>query len=186
MNILTTGNKNYGLAQAIDMVIGGDFISRETGYDLCNHDGIKAAVELSLKYDIFINSSALWRFNQTMLLEEVATRWHTEQKTGHIINIGSTADTGVRGSPWRYPIEKKSLKDYCRNLSYIAIGGVGIRISYISYGYLATPKVEEKHPTKNKITPEYAANVIKWVIDQPATININEISLDPIQELSPQ
>lgn len=181
MLILTTGNPNYGLAQGIRTVLGGDFVSRTTGHDLTTDAARVAVAQLSLGYDAFINCAALWRFHQSLVLEEVWTTWQKAGKRGHIVNIGSTADTGVRGGPWRYPIEKKALKDYNRNLTYSAIGGSGIKVTYIAYGYLSTPSVETKHPDKKKITPVDAAQMIKWVLDQPEGININELSLDPIQ-----
>lgn len=179
--ILTTGNPTYGLAKAIQSVIGGDFVSRTNGHDLTTDTGRATVARMSLSYDVFINCAALWRFHQTMVLEEVWKAWQEAGKSGTIINIGSTADTGVRGGAWRYPIEKKALRDYNRNLTYSAIGGSGIRVSYISYGYLSTPSVEAKHPDKKKIDPLYAAGIIKWVLEQPPGVNIHEISLDPIQ-----
>lgn len=181
MRILTTGNPAYGIAQAISEVIGGDFASRATGHDLCSDDGRNAFVEMSLGYDVVINSAALWRFNQSVLLEKLHTRWLEMGKKGHIISLGSTADTGTSGKSWLYPIEKKALRDLSRNLSYMAIGDCGIRVSYVSLGYVATPKVETKHPFKRKLQPNEVANLIKWVIDTPSHLNLNEISIDPIQ-----
>ena len=66
-NILMTGNTEYGLAQKFSIVCPQTkFVSRENEYDLCSKEGqSKLAVE-SLKYDVFINSSALYRFNQSL------------------------------------------------------------------------------------------------------------------------
>lgn len=183
MRILTTGNPTYGLAAAISEIVGGDFASRSSGFELTSDDGRSRLVEHSLDYDVFINCAALWKFHQTLVLEAVFNRWKETGKRGRIINIGSTADTGVRGSSWRYPIEKKALRDMSRNLSYTSIGGTGIAVTYVSYGYLSTPSVETKHPDKRKIDPIYAAGIIQWVIDQPLHLNVNEISLDPVQEV---
>lgn len=181
MTTLTTGNPSYGLAQAIATVIGGDFVSRSTGHDLTKDEVRKAVAEMSLGYDAFINCSALWRFHQSLVLETVWSRWKEAGKRGRIINIGSTADTGVRGGAWLYPIEKKALKDLSRNLTYSAIGGSGIAVTTISFGYLSTPSVERKHPDKKKIDPLDAARMVQWVLEQPLSININELSLDPVQ-----
>jgi NAD(P)-dependent dehydrogenase (short-subunit alcohol dehydrogenase family) len=182
MRIITTGNPTYGLAEAISRRLGGDFASRANGYDLCSDDGRKRFVETSHDYDVFINSAALWRFHQSLLLEAVWGSWSERGKTGHIISIGSTADTGVRSGKWLYPIEKKALKDLNRNMTYSSIGGNNIRVSLLSFGYLSTPKVEEKHPTKNKISCDQAVDIIEWVLKSPPTVNINEVSVDPLQQ----
>ena len=59
--ILMTGNPIYGLAEKFNIVSPTtDFASRDNGYELCEKKGrVKLAVE-SLKYDVFINSSALY------------------------------------------------------------------------------------------------------------------------------
>lgn len=181
MKILTTGNPNYGLAKAIQETMGGDFVSRSTGHDLCDDQVRQQVAQMSLDYDVFINCAALWRFHQSLVLETVWNAWKEAGKKGRIVNIGSTADTGVRGTSWRYPIEKKALKEYSRNMTYAAIGGSGIHVTYVTYGYISTPNVEGKHPDKKKIDPQYAAEMIRWAITQPEHININEISIDPIQ-----
>lgn len=39
----------------------------------------------------------------------------------------------------------------------------------------------KKHPDRKLIDVEYIAEIILWLIRQPEYVNINEISLDPIQ-----
>ena len=76
--------------------------------------------------------------------------------------------------------EKKALRDYCNTL---ALGGVWDnfpKVSYISFGTLSNN--QEKHPTRKCLNINEAAEYIKWVIDQPAYVNINEISIDPMQD----
>lgn len=182
MKILVTGNPNYGLAEGIKSHMGGDYISRSNGYDLCSDEGRNKAVEKSLEYNVFINNAALWRFNQTILLEKVWDAWKTNNHKGHIINIGSTADIIVRGTNWIYPNEKKALKAQSRNLSTLSTWDCpNIRVTYIAFGSIDTPKVREKHPDRLFLTVDDASNTIKWVIDSPKHISINEISLDRIQ-----
>ena len=116
-----------------------------------------------------------------MIAEQVYTKCIDKQKSAHIINIGSTADTGVKGRTWRYPTEKKALKDYNRDLTYMAIGGSNIKTTLISPGSLTTPSVMKKHPDRKLIDTDYIAELVLWLIKQPTYVNINEISLDPIQ-----
>jgi len=80
----------------------------------------------------------------------------------------------------------KALKAYCKNLSMAVLGGHGkspngIRISYLSPGYIKTAQADEKHPEVKKLDPDYLAGLIKWLIEQPKEVNISEIALDPIQ-----
>jgi NADP-dependent 3-hydroxy acid dehydrogenase YdfG len=121
-----------------------------------------------------------------LLLEAVAGEWLKAGKKGQIIAIGSTADTPVKGTPWIYPIEKKALRAYCRNLSLAALGGhgsnpSGLRVTYISPGYIATPNAQRNHPGKNMLATEKIVEVIDWIIQQPEGVNVSEIALDPIQ-----
>ena len=94
-----TGNSNYGLAEKFAIVCPQtDFASRQNNYDLCNKENrIRLAYD-SLAYDVFINSSALHQFNQSLVLETVWKTWKEHNKKGHIINIGSTVD---RTKPYR-------------------------------------------------------------------------------------
>ena len=48
-------------------------------------------------------------------------------------------------------------------------------------GSLTTPSVMKKHPDRKLIDTEYVAELILWLINQPEYVNINEISVDPIQ-----
>ncbi len=185
--IVVSGNPRYGLASALNSCLTADFFSRsENEFDFSIEAKRKQFAELSLKYDVFVNCSALWRFQQILLLEEVHKMWLMHQHPGLIINIGSTADTPVKGTNWIYPIEKKALRAYSRNLSLAALGGHGsepnkIRSTYISPGYLNTPSIERKHPGVKKLDVNYVASIVLWAIQQPDIVNISEICVDPIQ-----
>jgi NADP-dependent 3-hydroxy acid dehydrogenase YdfG len=159
----------------------------ESQTDLSNLDEIRKFAQKSLEFDTYISCSCLFKFNQTLLLQAVVDCWRKNNHKGQIVVLGSTADTPVKGTEWLYPIEKKALKSYCRNLSFAALGGhgkppAGYRITYLSPGYLDTPDANEKHPSVMKLELSYIAGMIEWILQQPLTVNISEISLDPIQE----
>lgn len=189
MKILITGNRDYGLCQEICNLFDtvGDIsyrtVSRSTGYDLCDHSNHQRLANefVEQSYDVFINNSALWKFNQTLLAETMYNTVLESKRPAYFIHIGSTADTGVRGSAWRYPIEKKSIKDFNRNLTYATIGGSNIKNTLISPGSLTTESVIKKHPDRKLLDTTYIAELILWLLRQPDYVNINEISLDPIQ-----
>lgn len=188
--VLITGNRNYGLCKAIcdlfDTVDNIDYstASRSTGWDLdkqSEQDRL-ATHFVDDNFNIFINNAAIWKYQQTLMLETMYQYMIDKNKSGYIINMGSTADTGVKGRTWRYPTEKKALKVYNRDLTYMTIGGSNIKTTLLSPGSLTTPSVIKKHPDRKLIDIEYIAETILWLINQPDYVNINEISLDPIQD----
>ena len=185
MKMLITGNPKYGLAEACAKHIeNSDFASRANGYDLCTDEGKDKLAELSLQYDVFVNSAALYQFHQTMLLYRVFKEWKKQDKQGLIINIGSTIDWSQRAREWDYSIQKKALRDASLELAMMTTwdNTKNFRVSYISYGSLQTKNVHEKHPTRTLMPLQQAVDVIKWVAHSPSTVNVNQVSIDPIQE----
>jgi NADP-dependent 3-hydroxy acid dehydrogenase YdfG len=43
--------------------------------------------------------------------------------------------------------------------------------------------VQEKHPDRKTLPIRVAAEYINWLVDQPAYLHINEISIDPLQKV---
>jgi NADP-dependent 3-hydroxy acid dehydrogenase YdfG len=186
MKIIISGNPEYGVAQGINSVLSSEheltFCSRKNGYDLTKDEGRHKLVSKSLETDVFINNSALWRFNQTVLAEVIWQAWTDAGKSGHIINMGSTADRLNRGGNWTYPVEKGALRHHSLDQALATLGGSNIKVTYIAYGFVNTPSVERKHPDKLKHTSEEIARLVKWVLDYPIpTTNIMELIVDPIQ-----
>jgi NADP-dependent 3-hydroxy acid dehydrogenase YdfG len=185
MKILISGNDQVGLSAAIGRLYPDQvtFASRTTGYDLCAHNSRQAFSELSTTMDVVVVSAALWQFQQTVLLEHVSKANRAAGTVPHIIVIGSTTDRVKNGKAWLYNAEKKALRDFSNTL---AIGGVWTaelpKVSYISFGTLSNN--QEKHPDRNCMDIDEAAGYIKWLIDQPKYVNINEISIDPMQGIN--
>ena len=187
--VLITGNRTYGLCEAIcnefdKHNIDYECASRTTGWSLDKNEEQERLAQhfVDDDFNVFINNSAMWKFHQIMIAEHLYTKAHAAGVHAHFIHMGSTADTGVRGRTWRYPTEKKALKAYNRDLTYMAAGGSNIKTTLLSPGSLTTPSVIKKHPDRKLIDVEYIAEVILWLLQQPEYVNINEISLDPIQE----
>lgn len=182
MNILITGNRYIGLAAALyNLYPDATFVSRQTGFDLTTQDGIKKLLGLINNFDIIINSSALWKFQQTVLLDQIYKKCVELNHRPHIINLGSTTDRVKNGKVWLYNAEKKALRDYSNTLGITGVWNNGPKISYISFGTLSNN--QDKHVDRKCINIDLAASYIKWLIDQPKEICINEISIDPIQYL---
>lgn len=187
--ILITGNRDYGLCKEIcDLFDTMDNIhyttcSRAGGYDITNDVDKQRLADkfVDEDFNVFINNSATWKFHQTLLAEIMFNTCHDRHHPAYFIHMGSTADTGVKGRSWRYPTEKKALRHYNRDLTYMTQGGSNIKSTLVSPGSLNTPSVMKKHPDRKLIDTSYIAELILWLINQPDYVNINEISLDPIQ-----
>ena len=178
--MIITGNKDTGVAGALAKIYpNAEFISRSTGYDFGKKVDMERCAEAVIHHDVFINCSALFRFNQTSLLDIVYKKCILENHQCHIINIGSTTDRVKKGGAWLYNAEKKALRDYSNTLGLTGIWASGPKISYISLGTLDNNQA--KHPDRKTMDINLAAEYIKWIVDQPKHLNINELSIDPMQ-----
>ena len=180
--ILISGNSFQGLAQALHKIYpDATFCSRLNDYELTNKKGREDFAQLSVLFDVIIVNAALWQFQQTVLLDAVYKALVEAKKQAHIVVIGSTTDRVKNGKAWLYNAEKKALRDYSNTLS---LGGVwgdhAPKVSYISFGTLSNN--QHKHPDRKCMPINEAAQYIKWLIDQPMYVNINEISIDPMQD----
>lgn len=182
MRILVAGNSNYGLAKEIfKLYPDAFFASRTTGFDLTLKEGQDKLANIITNYDVFINCSALWKFNQTVLLDTVYKKCISENHCPYIICIGSTTDRVKKGGAWLYNAEKKALRDYCNTLGMNGVWSSAPKITLISFGSLSN--VQSKHPDRKCLEISRAAGYIKWLLDQPNDICVNEISVDPLQVL---
>jgi hypothetical protein len=178
--MIVSGNKTFGIAKALcGYYPDAIFCSRSNGYDLNSTEGQIKFAKLAVKHDYIIINSALWKFNQTILLDCVYKECNLQEVKPHILCIGSTTDRVKNGKIWLYNAEKKALRDYCNTLALNSVWSAGPKITYISFGTLSNN--QHKHPDRICIDIDVASRYIKWIIDQPINLNINEISIDPIQ-----
>ena len=182
MKILISGNDTFGLSSSIGKLFPNQvtYASRSTNYDLTSNTVQKQFAELALEHDVIINCAALWKFNQTALLDIVVKKCVERSHTPHIICIGSTTDRVKKGGSWLYNAEKKALRDYCNTTGINGVwGDKSPKITLISFGTLSNN--QEKHPDRKCMNIDTAAEYVKWIIDQPKHLGINEISIDPMQ-----
>jgi NADP-dependent 3-hydroxy acid dehydrogenase YdfG len=180
MKILITGNPQFGLASGLsNLYPDATFASRSTGFDLTSAEGQKKLSDVIHEFDIFINSSALWKFNQAVLLDTVYKACIVKKHNIHIISVGSTTDRVNNGKAWLYNAEKKALRDYSNTLGIAGVWGNFPKVTYVSLGTLENNQI--KHSERKCMLIKDAANYIKWIIDQPKNISVNEISIDPMQ-----
>ena len=118
--------------------------------------------------DIFINCKHN-NFDQVDLL-------YTAAELGkRIINISSNSGDGNKSKPWIYAVQKTALDKANEQLFY-----QGIETTSVRFGYFDSPRV--KHIKDDKMTIEYCASVIDWIITQPH--RIKEITVCPRQFFS--
>jgi NAD(P)-dependent dehydrogenase (short-subunit alcohol dehydrogenase family) len=118
--MITGGSKGLGFALAT--YFGGASYSRSNGFDITKD--VRQLAEHSLEYDVFINNAfdgpfqEPWaNFAQTNLLFAVADLWRKNNKTGHIVNIGSVgSESVVAPDPdfETYRVSKAALKEHSR------------------------------------------------------------------------
>ena len=178
--MIITGNSSFGLSKELyNLYPTATFVSRKTGYDLTKKEDQERFSNLAVEHDVIVNVSALWKFNQTILLDMIYKKLIEHKKYSHIICVGSTTDRVKNSKAWLYNAEKKALRDYCNTLGLSGVWGETPKITYISFGTLSNNQL--KHPDRKCISTDQAANYIKWIIDQPKQICVNEISIDPMQ-----
>lgn len=181
--MIISGNKNKGLAGALAKLYpDAVYCSRETGYELTNNKDRDRFAQEAAQHDVIVICSALWQFEQTVLLDAVHKSCLKQNKRAHIVCVGSTTDRTSKGTTWLYNAEKKALRDYSNSLSLVGVWHSGPKVSYISFGTLSNNQA--KHPDRRTLDIDAAAQYIKWLIDQPKYVNINEISIDPMQQES--
>lgn len=180
MKILISANRNKDLGSSIYKIYpDATFCSRETGYELTSNKDRDRFAQEAVHYDVIVICSALWQFEQTVLLDAVYKACLKAENNAHIVCIGSTTDRTSKGTSWLYNAEKKALRDYSNSLSLVGVWHSGPKVSYISFGTLSNN--QEKHPDRRTLDIDTAAHYVKWLIDQPKYVNINEISIDPMQ-----
>lgn len=179
--ILISGNKYEGVSASIGKLFDDTtYASRNTGYDLTRNEDQKRFAEAALEHDVVIVCAALWKFNQTVLLDTVVKRCAEAGHRAHIICIGSTTDRVKKGGAWLYNAEKKALRDYCNTLGISGVwGSKSPKVTLVSFGTLSNN--QHKHPDRKTLNIDEAAEYIQWIIQQPDSININELSIDPMQ-----
>jgi len=180
MKVLVTGNPNYkGLAHGIQQALEGtehtvEFIGRFNGWSLRETDRI---ADHAKDFDVFVNS----QYGQTGEQQNILSDVYDKFEKGHIINLGSTKEYW-RDKEDAYTENKIELhnlsKERCK---WHCWGNSEIKMTYISFGNLASESQLARNDGKVKIDLKQAGEYIKWIMEQPANINLHYLALDPVQ-----
>ena len=182
MKIICTGNPEFGVAKEIaHRWPETTFVSRTGwGYDLTENGYKNKLAEKVLNYDVFINCSALWQYHQTLVLDTVYKNALKNLKRLHIVSLGSTTDRTSKGSDWQYQQEKKALRSTSNALGLKSIWTGGPKVTYVTFGTLENNA--HKHPDRKVMKLSEAVDCIEYAINMPWHLNVNELSVDPIQK----
>lgn len=112
-----------------------------------------------------------------------------EQKSGHILNMGSVAGINIGASAGIYHGTKFFVRAITESLRKEVSVHKGIKISLISPGVINTgwaDKVTNKEGAeiaaelnKQAIEPEDIANAVLFAFNQPDNVNVNDIIISP-------
>lgn len=121
-----------------------------------------------------------------------------ERRSGHIINMGSTAGTYPYPGGNVYGATKAYVKQFSLELR-ADLAGTKVRVTNIEPGLCGgtefsnirfkgdNGRAEKLYEGANSIQPEDIANTVLWVVEQPAHVNINRIEIMPTsQSFGPQ
>lgn len=167
MKILCTGNPaDPTVASAVkELFPTADFASRRTGYDLRFWDpGSEAHFRQQIRnYTVFINSSFICNYGQLQLLEAAHEEWSQAGITGHIVNIGSSAEwLGTDSKYGGYTVQKRALQDRSLQLN----GKNRIKTTHIIVG-----GINDGQPGHESwLDLKYVADAISWAISHPCQI----------------
>lgn len=187
MKILITGNPDNDICSCIVKSIGNvDTVSRSPNstfsLDLGDVSNLNLLAEISLGYNVVINSALIPNFGQTQILQHIWTEWKSKEKSGHIISFGSAVDYYYRPDNRLYPVEKRALRDLNRSLAkHCTWFDSQIRCTYFSFGGVATEKTQRQWGHYQHFDMQEIADYVKWIVESPSSMNIDELHITPIQ-----
>ncbi|WP_042434514.1 SDR family oxidoreductase [Streptacidiphilus anmyonensis] len=105
---------------------------------------------------------------------------HLRESKGRIVIIGSVA--GVRNTPGNlYSVTKWAVHALAEN-TRLLVGKDGVGVTVVAPGVVDTPFWEQRGGTPDAapvMTPEHIADTIVFAVNQPAGVDINQITMRP-------
>lgn len=183
--------------------------------DVTDIDQMKAMADFAIekfgRIDNLVNNAGLMLFSQwkDVAIEEWNSMIDTnikgylnaiaavlpkllEQKSGHILNMGSVAGINIGVGAGIYHGTKFFVRAITESLRKEVSVHKGIKISLISPGVINTgwaDKVTNKEGAtiaaelnKQAIKPEDIANAVLFAFDQPDNVNVNDIVISPTSQ----
>jgi NADP-dependent 3-hydroxy acid dehydrogenase YdfG len=95
---------------------------------------------------------------------------------GHLILLGSVAGRIMR--PGLYSATKWAVSAMAASIRAEAVG-TGVRVTVIQPGVIDTSDLRDDLRSRPKLEPDSVARAILFALDQPASVDVNEIVLRP-------
>jgi hypothetical protein len=160
--ILCTGNPETSvIACAVKQVFPqADFATKSVGYDLrmwdpADEEYFKKQI---INYNVLINASFIANGAQQKILEITKDCW----SSGHVFNIGSTAEYEGRNSYLpHYSVQKRALRDMSLSLC-----SQKFKTTHITIGRLNDVN------TVTHLDPVHIAKAIEWILKNEVNIPI--------------
>ncbi|MBW4582122.1 MAG: SDR family oxidoreductase [Tildeniella nuda ZEHNDER 1965/U140] len=109
-----------------------------------------------------------------------------QQRSGHIINIASTASKRAWANASAYHASKWGLLGFSHAL-HVEARTYGIKVTAVVAGGMQTPFILDRFPDtplEKLQDPKNVADTIRYVLSQPAATVIPEVTVLPMQESS--
>ncbi len=115
--------------------------------------------------------------------------WLVARKKGHIVNIGSVAGKEVYPNGNVYCASKHAVNALSQGMRMDMLP-YGIRVTHIAPGLVETEfsmvrfkgdqqKADDTYKNMEPLTGDDIANIVSFVVNLPAHVNINDISITP-------
>lgn len=176
MNIGITGHtKGVGKSIFDELSLNYNIIgfSRSNGYDIQN---VKKILSIENEIDVFINN-AHYEIFQSHLFYEFFNKWVDMEKT--IININSSSIHQSGAWNPKYVANKKHLNDITHSLIH-KYPNKKVRVINLNLGTLDS---HNNFPNFNKLECNKMSKIVKWCLEQPHDIEIQEITILPTTKL---
>ncbi len=160
---------------------------------LVNNAGLAAGLDLAQDADLADWEKMIDTNNKGLLyLTHFALKGMMDRNSGLIINIGSVAGSAPYPKGNVYGATKAFVRQFSRNLRADLLG-TNVKISNIEPGVAETEfsmvrfkgdeqKAKAVYENTRALLPEDIASTIKWIIDQPLRVNIDNIEIMPIDQ----
>lgn len=100
---------------------------------------------------------------------------------GHLLLTGSAAGRGVRPGNL-YSATKWAVTGMAQSIRAECVGS-GVRVTLIQPGLVATGMISDEQRRKPRLRPEDVANAVRYALEQPETVDVNEILVRPVGQV---
>lgn len=160
---------------------------------LVNNAGLAAGLDLAQDANLADWENMIdTNINGLVYFTHFVLKGMIERNSGLIINIGSVAGSAPYPKGNVYGATKAFVRQFSRNLRADLLG-TSIKVSNIEPGVAETEfslvrfkgdeqKAKSVYENTRALLPEDIAATIKWIIDQPLRVNIDNIEIMPIDQ----